>query len=342
MMLSTARFAFVMTVAVLVPAHAASLPAQGTPRAAVVKNGFDLGVVAVGQDVEQVFDVRNDGDAPLTLGKATVSRGGKVTAAPATIAPGQTGQVRLAVDTFLVRGKVPVMAAFPTNDPVTARLELTLSIEVKPFISIDPGQARYLMVQGAPAGTIRQRVWAPDADIVITGATSPHAFLAVAFREATAGERDPAVDRRQWLVDITLPTDAPVGALAGHVVLSIAHPAQKKAWIPVSGFVRPMFAVTPPAADLGTFDPKAPSLGVLVVKNFADESAELTAVTCTIAGLRPAIEVVEAGHHWRIRLSADPALSGPVQGTLRITTSSPKVPFIEVPLSGVAKPGGSA
>ncbi len=338
MMIRIARLTLVLIAAALVPAHAAAEAVQGTPRVAVVKNDVDLGVVAVGQDVEHVFDVRNDGDAPLTLGKATVSRGGKVTAAPATIAPGQAAQVRLVVDTFLVRGKVPVMAAFPTNDPVTARLELTLTVEVKPFISVDPGQARYLMVQGAPAGTIRQRVWA----IAVTGVASPHAFLAVAFREATALERDPAVARRQWVVDITLPTDAPVGALAGSVVVSVDHPAQKKAWIPVSGFVRPMFAVTPPAADLGNFDPKVPSLGVLVVKNFADESADLTAVTCSIAGIKPAIEIVEAGHHWRIRLSADPALSGPVQGTLRITTSSPKVPVIEVPLTGVAKPGDGA
>ncbi len=320
----------------LAPAAAGAVTGQGVPRAAVVRNGFDLGVVAIGQEAEQAFEIRNDGDAPLTLGKATVSRGGKVLAAPASIAPGGTGQIRIGFDTFLLRGKAPVVAAFPTNDPVTARLELSATIEVKAFVSVDPGQARYLMVQGAPAGTIRQLVWADDADIAVTGVTSPYPFLAVVFREATAQERVAAVARRQWVVDITLPSDAPVGALAGHVVLAIEHPAQKKAWIPVSGFVRPMFAVTPPSADLGTFNPRAPSLGVLVVKNFADESADLTGVTSSVAGLKAAIEVVEAGHHWRIRISADPSLAGPVEGRIRITTSSPKVPVIEVPIRGVA------
>ena len=53
---------------------------------------------------------------------------------------------------------------------------------------------------------------------------------------------------------MTLSKEAPVGPVADHVLVRTNHPKQKRIEIPVSGFVRPMVAVTPPAVNFGKVD----------------------------------------------------------------------------------------
>jgi hypothetical protein len=119
------------------------------------------------------------------------------------------------------------------------------------------------------------------------------------------------------------------------IVVQFDHPRQKELRIPVSGFVRPMFAVTPPAAALGDIDPARPRRGYLLVKNFAEETVALLGVSTDVAGIGADLEPVESGRVYRVRLRFAPDLpAGPFAGTLRMRTASPQQPVIEVALSG--------
>ena len=55
-----------------------------------------------------------------------------------------------------------------------------------------------------------------------------------------------------------LANNAKVGPLADYVTVHTNHPKQKMVQIPVSGFVRPVMAVTPPTADFGKIELKEP------------------------------------------------------------------------------------
>jgi len=215
---------------------------------------------------------------------------------------------------------------------------------VRPFLLARPGSARYVFVQGADDGTIAQTVWAVDgADFQVLEARSPEPHLRVVFREARAAEAEPGAAGRQWRIELTLASSSPVGPLRGVVVVRTDHPRQPELRIPVSGFVRPMFAVTPPAARLGDVDPaRAPHLS-LHVKNFAEERVALTGVSSDVPGIGAELVTVEAGRVYRVRLSVRPDTpAGPFSGTLRIRTASPKQPTIEVPLAGRIVPAATA
>ena len=204
---------------------------------------------------------------------------------------------------------------------------------------IRPGQARYVFVQRIRDGLIAQTVWATDGgDFRVVGLESPHPFLRATFREARPEERRSDVPGRQWRVELTLPADAPVGPLGGHLVIRVDHPRQKAVLVPVSGFVRPLFAVTPPAAHLGSV--RVGARLSLHVKSFAEEPVSLVEAASDVPGVRAELTPIEPGRAYRLRLTLEAGVpAGEVTGSVRIRTDSPRQPVIEIPLSGTVRPG---
>ena len=318
---------------------ATTLLAQaGKPKAVPVEPIKDVGVVPKGEKVVHDFLIRNDGDAPLQITDVRPACGCTVVDYDRTIAPGQTGKVHAEVDTATFNGAVAKNVAVFTNDTDHAMLELTVRAKVEPYISVKPGYARYIVVQNeVQTGTIVQTLWAPDGTpFDVVGVESPFPFLKTSFREATPEERVPDVKGKQWRVEMTLANDqAPVGALADHVRVTTTHPKQKLVAIPVSGFVRPVLAVTPPTADFGTVELREPLNRALNVRNFATEPIKITGVEGNLPGIKAMVEPLQEGREYTVRVTLSPGMAkGPFDGKLMIKTDSPKTPVIEVDLHG--------
>ena len=310
--------------------------AASPARARVGEAVREAGVVGIGEPAVHEFVIENAGGSPLEVALVEASRGTAATVEPGTIPPGAAGRVRVVVDTERVAGPLVLPTVVRTSDPDQPRLTLELRVEVRPFLLVHPGHARYITVQKAREGTIPQTVGTVDgAPFRVVGVESPWPHLRVAFREARPEERQPGWEGSQWRVETTLAADAPVGPLSGDLVVVTDHPRQRRARVPVSGFVRPVFAVTPPAARLGDVDPARPGSLSLVVKNFAEEEIALTGASTTVAGIRAEIEPVQPGRSWRLRLRiAADALPGAFAGVIRLSTDSAHTPAIEVPLGG--------
>ena len=114
------------------------------------------------------------------------------------------------------------------------------------------------------------------------------------------------------------------------------HPKDKVVRIPISGFVRPVIAVTPPVANIGSRDlTKEAYVGKLRVANFATETIAVTKVESDIPGVTATFEPVEAGRTYNVVMTFSPSIpKGELNGKVRIHTASPKVPVVEVPLRG--------
>jgi hypothetical protein len=320
------------------PAAPAPLPAATGPQPKLVIDEpiKDLGVLPAGGTAEHAFVVRNEGDAPLEITGVHPDCGCTVTKHDPTIPPGGSGKILTAVDLANVVGASAKRLLVVSNDPTSPQTTLTLKMDVRPSIAVRPGYARYIYVQGEPPGTIAQTLWAEDfADLQVLEVVSPYPHLAVAFHEATAEERRPEGKGRQWRVDFTLAANSPVGPLAEHVTVVTNHPKQKYVKIPVSGFVRPVVAVTPPEGHLGQVDVSRPYRTTLVVQAFSTEDVKVTRVESDIAGLAAEIKPIQEGRRYQIVLSLPSGMAkGEFKGTVRIHTDTAKLPFLQVPLSG--------
>jgi len=326
---------------VLLGAARGGVAAEDAPRAVLSRATQDLGVVAPGEPATATFEVKNEGDAPLvvTAGKPTpLVPGFTVDVRGTPVAPGGVATVTMAFDTRKLAGPGVVEVPLETNDPHAGRLTATLRAEVRPLLRADPGYARYNVVQHEREGTIAQTVWSADgATFRVLAVRSPVDALRVRFEETPAARRR-EVAGSQWLVETTLASDAPVGALTGDVVVVTDHPRQKELRIPLSGFVRPVLAVTPPQADLGEVDGTRPLRFTLDVKSFATEPIALERVEVDLPGATAEVLPVVPGRQAKVRVSVPAGLpDGAFAGVVRIFTDSATAPRVDVPVRGRAR-----
>lgn len=343
LLVASSRRACAARALVCLAVFAASAPAlagaDAGPKAVLAEPELKLGVVPPGDPAVAKFRVENAGTAPLTLeagAPVPFIAGVTSTVEGSPVPPGGSGTVAVRIETEKQAGEGTVRVPVTTNDPAAPKLILTTTLEIRPLLLSDPGYARFNVVQKERDGTIPQKVWSSDgATFKVLSVESPMPALRTSFREATPEERREGVNGSQWRVEITLPQDAPVGALTGDVVVVTDHPKQKKIHVPVSGFVRPVFAVTPPDADLGSVDGSRPFRFTLDVKNFATETIKLERVECDLKGATTEIVPVTDGRAWKIRVSVPEGLpAGPIAGKVRIFTASAKAPEIDVPVHG--------
>jgi hypothetical protein len=248
---------------------AASLLAAGKPKATVAEPVKDVGTVPKGEKIVHDFMIKNEGDADLQITNVQPGCGCTVAEFDKVIKPGATGKVHAVVDSSTFNGPISKGISVFTNDPDHPQLELTVHAKIEPYIAVKPGYARYITVQAEPQeGNIVQTIWAPDgAPFDVTGVDSPFPFLTVAFHEAKPEERLPEAKGKQWKVEMKLLSNAKVGPLADYVTVHTNHPKQKVVQIPVSGFVRPVIAVTPPNADFGNIELKEPLKRSIDIRN---------------------------------------------------------------------------
>jgi hypothetical protein len=331
------RSARLLSLATLAIALLAPDLARAQARAEIAPAIRDLGVVGLGTDPVAEFTVTNRGDAPLELEAHLVPKPFGVAHLDSPIAPGKTGRVRFSIDTFRAGAETEWRASVATNDPKQPFLEMTVKVDVRQFLAVTPASARFSFVQyGKEGGTSHVFSAVDDAKMEVVGVDSPFPHIRVRWRELSQKEHDAEQPgTRQWRIDLTIAADAPVGPIGGHVIIRTTHPSQPRAFLTVTGFVRPLFAVTPPTAHLlqSPAAPGAPQAS-LNVKNFGADELQLTGASSDIPGLDARIVPLEAGHVWRVelRLPSTATASAPPVGTLRLKTTHPIVKEVIVPI----------
>lgn len=311
--------------------------ADGKPVAVVAEPIFDAGQVPVGEPIDVVFEIENRGDAPLSITEVRPTCGCTVAEFDETIAAGETGEVHATVDTTSLAGPNAKAITVFTSDPENPRIQLTVQSDVKPFLTVAPGYARFTtFVREERDQTQSQLLSAPDFEgLEVVGVESPADFVEVSYREARADERAEDAAGKQWRIDVTLDKSAPIGPVADHVVVRTNHPKQPTVEIPISGFVRPMVAVTPPSVDFGQVDPSESQEWGVLVRNFGEQPLVIEGVSSSVPGLDVKIETLREGEQFRLILEPTPAMrKGPFQGTAEIRTNIAQQPTLSVELSG--------
>ncbi len=306
------------------------------PEAAPVAPVVDVGKVPRGQEIQHEFLIRNLGNEPLEITDVDPSCGCTVASYDRTVAPGGTGKVTASLRTESFRGPIAKSISVYTNDPANPRIVLVVKAFLEEMVEIEPGYVRFRAVTGEPVDASVQTVWSADRQkFEVLSAESPYPFVSAEVRPAPEGERRAGVVGDQWQIVVRLAPDAPVGPLAGHLLLRTDHPDQEVVKLPISGLVRPVLGVTPPLANLGKRELVEPYQASLEVRNFATGDVELGEVESDIPGLTAEVEAIKEGRRFQLRVTLDPTMpKGGFEGVLRIPTSSSVQPLLEVEVRG--------
>jgi len=321
----------------VVAQEAADPSSETGPRAVIEAPLADVGEVSRGERVTHDFIISNEGDAPLEITEVRPSCGCTVAEYDEVIPPGETGKIHAELDTSGVSGAAAKGITVFTNDPDKPRLQLTLRVRTVEHLYFNPGFARFVKGHGHSPGTVKQVFYSPDfEDLEIEEVESPYPFLEVAYHEAGEGERWADVEGRQYVFTLTLDySQAPVGPVAGNVLVRTNHPKQPEAQLPVSGFVRPLLAVTPPIADFGSVSLEEPLPARFLVKNFGEKEVKITRIEQSLPEAEVSFEPLEEGRSYQVEMVLKPEMpKGPFVSELKIHTDSPEEPVVTVPVRG--------
>ena len=314
-----------------------TLAAQDPPRLSIAEEQHSIDGVSLAEPARWSFRLENTGGAPLVLELQGVTELCKAELRPATLAPKQVGSVDVVLDTKPLANPGECSIKLGSNDPARPEAFLRLAVAPQNLLRAKPGFARYTYVQGEKEGTIRQLLFATDAKEFHVLEVKAPPQLKASFRPAAENERDPKQAGTQWIVETTIHANAPVGPIEGTLEVRTDHPQQKLMRLPLSGFVRPVMHVTPPAATIAEVTLSQDVTVDLFVRNFATEPIHVTKVESSVPGTRAEITPREEGRSWDLRFILTPAMgSGKFAGSVTILTDSFKVPKLVVPVSGTA------
>lgn len=330
------RFVFTLLSCLLLAGQAI---AQTGPKAVPVEPIKNFDIVPRGEQIVHEFLIKNEGDATLEITDVHPACGCTVASFDPKIEPGKTGKVTAKVDTQDFAGPISKSIAVFTNDKANPKLQLVVKAEVKPYIGADPGYARYNYVQGEPLRPIPQLLWSEDGrDINIVKVTPPYPHLKVGYHEAKEEERKKDVKGRQWIIDIELTPDAPVGALKDNVEVETDHPKQKLVKLPISGFVRPRQHITPVDIDFGEIEGAAlPLQRTLHFTNFATDGIEVSKIETGLQGVTMTAKPndKQPGHRLMLTLTLNPDMpKGDFNTSIKIYTTDKQKPFMLLPIKG--------
>lgn len=318
--------------------------ADDGPKAVLPEAVHDFGNLGRGATASTTFVIENQGDADLLIDRVVSSCACLATEYAERIPPDGKGEVQVELDTLTVQGPVSSSIEVGTNDFDNPTLELTVKANVENVISATPGYFQYSAVQGFDKrGIVGQLLWSPDGSpFTITRIESPFPeYLTASHREASAKERELAGEQAggkgpYYWVEAELSPDAPVGPRSGFLKIFVDHPKQSLVPLPVSVFMRPVFAVTPHRVDFGELSLEGePHQQAFFVKNFATETIPITKVESGVEGIEVELDEQETGRTWILTVTVPPSMpKGPFSGELRIHTASERAPIVTVALNG--------
>lgn len=323
----------------LLPFVAATAASAAGPEAVPLEPVKDFEIVPRGEVVQHTFEIANQGDAPLQITDVRPACGCTVVDYDKTIQPGAVGKLATKVDTTDFFGPISKSIAVFTNDTDNPKLNLVVKANVKPFIAVTPGYARFNYVQGEPIQPIGQTIWAEDGrDIEVLKVDDPYEYVDIKVRPARGDELSDKAKGNQIRLEVHLQPDAPIGALRKYVEVETNHPKQSKVKIPLSGFIRPRSHVTPMELDLGQLDGSTlPLRRTLHLTNFATQGIEVQSVEPGVDGISAEVSTSEKqpGHRFQLFLTLGPEMpKGSFDTVLRIRTTDAQKPLIEVPVRG--------
>jgi hypothetical protein len=220
------------------------------PSAAVPEAEYDFGVMDPLAEGNHIFTIRNQGGGPLTLAlgqSSGASIRGQVV--PATVAPGQSAEVRVTWTTGVARPDYFGGVLVETNDRSNSGIRLTIRGRVRVQVGADPER---LAVAEVPPGedvkvsaVVYSQVW-PDLRLAKTSCSIPGAVCRVEPADSAALSRLQAATG--CTVTVMLPRDMPSGPFAGVVRIeaqnaAVGSPPQVMLELPISGRVLRRLAV---------------------------------------------------------------------------------------------------
>ncbi|MEO6326674.1 MAG: DUF1573 domain-containing protein, partial [Thermoanaerobaculia bacterium] len=269
-------------------ASAATAADPNGPKLVLPEDKKDVGIVAKGEAIKQVYVVKNAGKSDLHITDVKPSCGCTVPDFDKVIKPGGEGKITLTVDTKNFQGAISKTALVISDDPTTPQVTLFLTANVKPYIEAQPfGFFRIQALTGESA-TSELVIMSDEADFKPSKAEVTQSYLKVSMVPVAEKDRVAGKNPNQYKLTLTTAVDAPEGLLGGYVKVTTGLKKQPEFDIAISGYIKPTISISPLTVNFGNFDPKGDAVkrNVMIVNNnVKNETFSVTKAATSVPGI---------------------------------------------------------
>jgi len=302
-----------------------------------VAEQHDFGQVRQGDSVYYEFHVANPRNGPQRVLRVDLTAPGMSARFKPDVAAGEAATIKIKWDTSKVQGATTGKAIVQWADPTVPSVTLAMKGVVQPPIELLPMAAAFFSVfQDETAERVIQIVNHETRPLRIDRLEPEGSHFAAKIREIEPG--------RKFELHVTVPKGTATGRFMEGVTLHTDAPNQGPIRVPVNVFVKADVYANPEEVDFGEIDLAAlkrnPARLPLLTQTFLVKRRQGPFAIRTYSTDVPGLVItsspgqVDAIHQFTVSISLDKLTAGPLEGSIKIQTSDPQFPEVDIPVHG--------
>jgi len=308
--------------------------AEEAPRIAIEKPAVDFGPVVFGKKLSHSFVVRNLGSSPLRVEEVSSPCECFRATFDDAIAPGQSGRIRVEVDTSALQGPIFLTARVRTNDPARPIARVEIKALVKGAIMLLPRDHLDLTtVSGQDQEAVVELEINRKEPLQVTGVDSDSQVFLPKLERLTAG--------RRYRIVVKAAGGQPVGIHSGTIRILAADEDRPVIPLRCSLLVVSSVAVEPDTLFLQGLSEDEARKGLakdrwkVVVKNLRGRSFAVEDVKSDASFVRTRVRMLPDGKSYDLFVELLPnqvLRKGRSVVTLHVKTDLPDAQDVKVPV----------
>jgi len=308
----------------------------GAARAVFVEKTFNFGNVKQGVEVTHIFQVKNEGTAPLLLDRVDFNLPGLTAKFKPEIPPGGEGFIQVDWNTTSFFGPVDLEAKLSSNDPAKPKFTFTLSGSVDPVIEVDPIWGAYISLYSDEKKEKTLRIINHEEQpLKISSIEKQGTHFTASLKEVQPGN--------SYDLTITVPAGTPLGRYEEALLLHTNHPKFSEVRVGVNVLVMRDLHAFPESVDLKGIDLSILNQNPGLIDNLFESvivgnrrgDFEIKSIQTDV----PFLKITQAppsGRSSRFKLDIqvlkEKLAPGKISGSIRVATNVKEFPEITIPV----------
>jgi hypothetical protein len=330
---------------------------EKAPRVQFVETEHDFGDVWQGEKVEHSFVFKNVGSGTLEITDVRagcactavlVSREGtgdsgdapRSAEAENRFRPGESGYIKVVLNTAGKRHQTESSVAAHTNDPLNPVVALRVKANVRIAVEVTPSQAYFGRVSKGSSLTREIRIRTteePAFEILEATSSNPHVQFDLARLDPVAGDESTT----SYLLKISLDIEGMAYGeeIKDAIVLKTTSKQRPSIEIRVDAMVTGDVFLAPTTLRFAPLYPKGEMIRYLILRNNGQDDVDILEVKSEIPGLSFETQTLSPGKQYRIKVTLRvDETPQPVEGEVVVVTSHPEQSELRVGVTS-ASPG---
>ena len=304
--------------------------AAGEPKALVPQAQFEFGERNAGTVIEHDFMIRNDGTAPLSIQKVSMTTPLLVTQMPREIAAGSQAKIHFNLDTAYLTGKFDGAIVVFLNDKHLQQANLSFTGRIVPPIELLPISTFFVAGQRGRGGRA--------AIEIVNHEQEPLRIEKIEHATARFTTQLETVDPGQrFRLTLNLRPDGPAGKSQEMVLVTTSSKKMPSLQIEANTYLFERVHTFPEVVAFGTLRPTdttEPDLTLMIYQEGGSDF--LVKLSTDVPGLSLKCERGPKGDRYQASVALNPRNLplGAIKGSIFVSTNDPQFPKVIVPVYG--------